>query len=464
IMAYAGICNQVGIINDLQPHSDPQFHSISIAEILDYSIQDIGNNCPTLTATGNNAPVANAGADYTIPINTPFILTGTGSDPDNDAISYSWEEIDVFGAIGNWNATQTASIPLFRSFTPKTTGIRYFPQISDVVNATTTIGERLPSISRTMKFRLTIRDNKAGGGGTCFDDASVTVNNTGGAFAVTSQNTNGIIWLDGESKTITWNKGSTNTAPFNVVNVAIELSTDGGYTYPITLLASTPNDGTENIVVPVNYTTTARVRVRALGNIFYSINSNNFTIKVNPAPVKWLSVTAQKEKNKTVKILWTVNEIENSYYDVERSIDGNKFEKIVTVAASKEDGNNHSYTAIDIKPITGKNYYRIKQVDKDGHYTFSIIVFVMIEEVNNSFTIYPNPATSNINLYSNANFYKADIQMFDAIGRIVYAQVNKNISKGSIININLSHLPKGVYSIRIQSDNNETIVKKLIQQ
>ena len=88
----------------------------------------------------------------------------------------------------------------------------------------------------------------------------------------------------------------------------------------------------------------------------------------------------------------------------------------------------------------------------------------MIEEVNNSFTIYPNPATSNINLYSNANFYKADIQMFDAIGRIVYAQVNKNISKGSIININLSHLPKGVYSIRIQSDNNETIVKKLIQQ
>ncbi|CAF3853953.1 unnamed protein product [Rotaria sp. Silwood1] len=464
IMAYAGICDEVGIINDLQPHSDPQFHAISIAEILDYSIQDIGNNCPIITATGNNAPIANAGSDYTIPINTPFILTGTGSDPDNDAISYSWEEIDVFGAIGNWNATQTANIPLFRSFTPKNNGIRYLPQISDVVNVTTTIGERLPSISRTMKFRLTVRDNKAGGGGTCFDDALITVNNTGGAFAVTSQNTNGIVCIDGETRTVTWSKGSTSSSPFNVVNVTIELSVDGGYTFPVTLVASTPNDGTENIIIPANFTTTARIRVRALNNIFYAINSKNFTIKVNPAPVKWLSVAAQKEKNKTVKILWTVNEIENSYYDVERSVDGNKFEKIITVDASKENGNNHNYAAIDIKPIIGKNYYRIKQVDKDGHYTYSIVVFVMIDEANNSFTIYPNPATSNINLYSNANFYKADIQMFDAIGRLVFAQINKDITKGSIININLSNLSKGVYSIRIQSDNNETIVKKLILQ
>lgn len=464
IMAYAGLCDTVGTNNDLQPHSDPQFHAISTAQILDYSILDVGNNCPTITATGNNPPTVNAGADYTIPVNTPFYLTANGSDPDNDVITYSWEEMDVFGAIGNWNATQTADIPLFRSFVPKTTGVRYFPQISDVINGTTTIGERLPSISRTMKFRVTVRDNKAGGGGTCFDDATITVNNTGVAFSITSQNTAGIIMLDGETKTITWNKGSTNLAPFNVANVAIELSTDGGNTFPYTILASTPNDGTENITVPQQYTTTARIRVRALGNIFYAMNSKNFTIKVNPAPVKWLSVVAEKQKDKTVKILWTVNEIENHHYEIERSSDGRNFEKIITVAATTQNGNNHSYSTIDLKPLTGKNYYRIKQVDKGGHFSYSVIVFVIIDESNAGITVYPNPATNNINIYSNINNGKTTVQIFDYLGKIVYTKNINNLSKGEIINLNLDKLSKGVYLLQLQLENNNIITKKIILQ
>ncbi len=465
IMAYAGLCDDVGVINDLQPHSDPQFHAISIAQILDFSINDIGNNCPTITATGNTAPTANAGSDYTIPINTPFILTGTGADADNDPITYSWEEMDVFGTIGNWNAAQTANIPLFRSFVPKTTGVRHFPQLSDYINATTTIGERLPSISRTMKFRLTVRDNKAGGGGTCFDDAVVTVNNAGGAFSVTSQNVTGVDWMNGETKTITWNNAATANAPFNVANVAIELSTDGGYTFPVTLLASTPNDGTENIVVPVNFTTTARVRVRALGNIFYSMNTKDFIIKQNPLPVKWLSVVAQKDKNKTVKVLWTVNEIGNHFYEVERSANGEKFDKIGTVAASAENGTNHNYIFADTKALNGKIFYRIKQVDKDGHYSYSNIVFVVMDETNSGYTVYPNPTTSNnINLYCNNSSANLKIEIFDAIGKMVFAQTKEQTIKGEIININLSNITKGVYSIRLQASNAEVICKKIIVQ
>lgn len=464
IMAYAGICDSIGVTNDLQPHSDPQFHAISTAQILDFSILDIGNNCPTITTTGNNQPTVNAGADYTIPINTPFFLTANGSDPDNDAVTYSWEEMDVYGAIGNWNANpQTVNIPLFRSFTPKTTGTRYFPQLSDVINGTTTIGERLPSISRTMKFRVTIRDNKAGGGGTCFDDATITVNNAGGAFSVTSQNTTGIVMLDGETKTVTWNKGSTNLSPFNVANVAIELSTDGGYTFPYTIIASTPNDGTENITVPQQYTTTARIRVRAIGNVFYAINSKDFTIKVNPAPVKWLNVIAQKQKDKTVKIEWTVNEIENHHYEIERSTDGKSFEKIITVAALNQNGNNHTYNTIDVKPVVGKNYYRVKQVDNDGHYSYSIVVFVIIDETNAMVTVYPNPAANNVNVYSNVNGSKVTIQVYDCLGKIVYSKSLNNLHAGEIVNLNLDRLAKGVYSMQVQLDNNSVTKKILLQ-
>ena len=418
----------------MQPHSDAQFHAVNFAEINNYTTSGNGNSCAVITATGNNAPTANAGADYTIPMNTPFFLIGTGVDADNDALTFSWEEIDVFGAIGDWNAPQTVDIPLFRSFVPTVSATRYFPKISDVINGTTTIGERLPSIARTMNFRLTVRDNKAGGGGICFDDAVVTTNATGGgSFKISYPNATGIIWLDGETKTITWNKVGTDAAPFNVANVAIELSIDGGNTYPISLLASTANDGSENIIVPVNYTTTARVRIRAIGNIFYTISSNNFTIKVNPQPVKWLQIIAQKEKEKTIKILWTVNEIANSFYEVERSIDGDKFYKIGTVNALQNTTSINNYSFIDAQPFAAKNYYRIKQVDKNGSFTYSKIVNVNMNETIAAWVLYPNPANAKINLFCNANSNNVTIEMFDAIGKMVQNITSNQITKGQSI-------------------------------
>jgi Secretion system C-terminal sorting domain len=97
-------------------------------------------------------------------------------------------------------------------------------------------------------------------------------------FVVTAPNTTGISWNSGSSQTITWDVGSTNIAPISCANVSIELSTDGGLTFPITIAASTANDGTETITVPNNPTTQARIRVKAVGNIFFDINNANFTI------------------------------------------------------------------------------------------------------------------------------------------------------------------------------------------
>jgi subtilisin-like proprotein convertase family protein len=279
IMSYAGIC---GSTNNLQANSIPYFHAVSFDEIVNFINNGAGNNCAVQIATGNTAPVVNAGNDYVIPKSTPFVLNGSANDPNGDALTYSWEQINVGGKFGNWNAP-VGDDPLFRSFAPVNTGQRYFPTITNIINNSTTIGELLPSYARTLNFRLTARDNRTGGGGVCFDEIAVAVDANAGPFIVTSPNT-AVIWSTGTFQTVTWDVAKTNLAPINCANVTIELSTDGGLTYPATLLASTPNDGTAEIIVPDNATTTARIRVRAAGNVFFDISNINFTIQKTTKP------------------------------------------------------------------------------------------------------------------------------------------------------------------------------------
>ena len=276
IMAYAGICGA----DNLLPNSDAQFQAVSLDEISTYTFLSTGSTCGTLTATGNTPPAVNAGGNFIIPKSTPFVLTGSATDANGDPLTYSWEQIDIGGAFGTWNAP-AGNAPLFRSFAPVSSPTRYFPKLSDQVNNTTTIGEILPSYARTMRFRLTARDNRAGGGGVCFDSTSIKVDATALSFVVTSPTASGIVWQANEFRTITWNPSTTAAAPIGCTNVTIQLSTDGGFTYAVTILASTANDGTEEIQVPNNITTQARIRVMAVGNVFYNISNNNFTIQAS---------------------------------------------------------------------------------------------------------------------------------------------------------------------------------------
>lgn len=286
IMAYAGICGT----NDLEQNSIPYFHAISMDEINTFTTSGNGANCATITLTGNNAPVVNAGNDFTIPKSTAFALTGAATDANGDALTYSWEEVDT-GPAGNWN-NPSADAPIFRSFPPVTSPTRYFPKLSDQVRNSTTIGESLPTYGREMNFRLTARDNRAGGGGVCFDESVVTVNDNSGPFVVTFPSATGISWEAGTVHTVSWDVANTNNVPVNCANVSIQLSIDSGYSFAITLVANTPNDGNEQITVPANITTKARIRVIAVGNIFYDISNNNFEITTPGAgPV----VTSQPE-------------------------------------------------------------------------------------------------------------------------------------------------------------------------
>lgn len=294
VMAYAGICAPT---ENIQPHSDALFHALSYDQITSYITTGPGASCASNSPTGNTLPVISVATNnnFTIPINTPFTLSGSATDADNDALTYNWEEYDS-GPAGSWiSAASTTNRPLFRTRVSKPNGDRTFPDIRVIVanypnNAAPSAmdglrGEILPTVARTMKFRLTVRDNRAGGGsvvgsgtGGCLNENVFQVNTSGAfPFKVLVPN-GGESYAGGSQQTVTWNVSGTSAAPFNATNVKISISTDGGLTYPTVLLASTPNDGSEQVTMPPVSSTTARIKVEAVENIFFDISNNNFTL------------------------------------------------------------------------------------------------------------------------------------------------------------------------------------------
>ncbi|MDP7269507.1 MAG: M12 family metallo-peptidase, partial [Pirellulales bacterium] len=272
IMGYAGIMGS----DDLQPNSDPYFHSISLDEMVAEITTGNANAAATITNTGNSLPTVDAGADYTIPAATPFVLTASGADADSgDVLTYCWEQRDL-GAQQGVNDGDNGQSPLFRSWNPTTSPERVFPRLSDVLDGSTVVGETLPTTDRDMNFRVTVRDSRSGGGGIDTDDMLVSVVDTGSAFAVTSPNT-AVSWTGNATETVTWDVASTDSGAINTQLVDILVSTDGGATFSA-VAASVANDGSHEITVPNTATSQARLKVQAVGNIFFDVSDADFTI------------------------------------------------------------------------------------------------------------------------------------------------------------------------------------------
>jgi Metallo-peptidase family M12B Reprolysin-like len=275
-------------------------------------------NGGTETATANGAPTVQTAPGFTIPARTPFTLTAAGSDPNpGDTLTYLWEERDA----GNGQTLGTepgATGPLFRVFgvaqrtdtgavynsTPKnatTTNLaRDFPDVAQVMADNTDAvkdcgpvaaptgndcwSEYLPKVNRTMNFRVTARDGNAQAGGNGFADTVLTVSGGAGPFRLTSQATN----TDNGSATtlpVTWDVAGTNTAPINTANVRILLSTDDGATFSTVLAGSTPNDGSEAVPLPAGVqTTTARIRIEGVGNVFYDVSRGQLSFDRTKEP------------------------------------------------------------------------------------------------------------------------------------------------------------------------------------
>ena len=170
LMAYAGICGP----QNLQLHSDDYFHTASFDEITSFvSDPTRGGACGAHTPTGNSAPVVEAGPDLTITASTPFSLTGSATDAEGQALTYSWEQYDAGVGWGQTNLLPNIDPgfgPIFRSYPPLITATRLFPNPN--ASALAEKGEFLPITNRTLTFRLTARD---GQGGVSYDTVQVVV-------------------------------------------------------------------------------------------------------------------------------------------------------------------------------------------------------------------------------------------------------------------------------------------------
>ena len=273
IIGYAGITGDT----DVQKNSDPYFHAATIEQITNYVKS---TSCQTEKNTGNSVPRVEAGPNYTIPKGTPFVLTGNASDANSrDILSYCWEQFDEDNAATIRPNKNSRTGVAFRSFPPTRKAFRYFPDLEQVNRgAIAGVWESLSYVSREYKFRLTVRDNREGGGANNSDDMRVTVNASAGPFKITSQNTKAT-YTSGSEQIVTWNVAGTTNNGINAKSVDILLSNDNGRTYEHTLAKNVPNDGSHSVVIPViAIGRLNKIMVKGSNHIFFDVSNESFDV------------------------------------------------------------------------------------------------------------------------------------------------------------------------------------------
>lgn len=530
IMGYAGITPQ-----DAAAHSIDTYHAVSISQIQSNLST---KTCPVTTSlTGvNAAPVVNAGADVTIPKSTPFLLTGSATDANaGDALTYSWEQYDDDTAVQTGAASAASptkpSGPNWISNSPSASPSRYMPRLSTVLaNSVTTSGvevavEALSSVARTLTFRLTVRDNSpyvalSKVGQTGFDDRIVTIDATRGPLTVTSQNTAGTSWLQGSTQTITWTVNNTNTSTGGA-NVDILLSTDGGLTYPTTLVAATPNDGSQTITVPNVAAVNCRVMVKASAGIFFNVNTqpiaigylitntcNTYTSSpalaipdgtgvtgpiAGPVVTNTLSIPVTysiSDANVNVNLTHTyVNDLDiavnhpdatqvllwsgfcgsQDNFNITFS-DGNPTPTCTGANTTGTFAPAGSLSTLNGKPANGTWTLLARdnwQGDTGTIVSWSVEVCnqtatLLVEDFGlENFSLYPNPNNGNFNIkFNSSSSNEIKIGVHDMRGRQIF---NKSYSNTGLIdqNLQLDNVQAGVYLVTVQ-DGNRKEVKKIV--
>jgi hypothetical protein len=513
IMGYAGICSP-----NVQTNSDDHFHAVSLREI-GLFISGSGHTCPVKTPLANAAPVINStNANVTIPISTPFALTANATDADGDLLVYNWEQMNNQITTQPPLATATGG-PNFRSFPYTTSSTQYFPRLSTLAANGPFTWERLPSVSRTMNFRLTVRDNHPVSACNDFANVTITTDATAGPFVVTYPNTTGIVWEVGSIQTVTWDVANTNNTNVNCQHVTIYLSIDGGQSYPHVLAVITPNDGSHQIEVPNLPNTTSRVMVMAENGTFFDISDNNFQITTCAIPnlptisgntticpgtettltvsagnlnaaTNWnwytgscggtpagtgTTLTVSPEANTTyyvrgegncattgpcTAVLVTVNQVNNTV-----TLSGSS----LTVAQS-----GASYQWLDCnngnQPIPGATGQIFTPSAITGNYAVQITngtcvntsdCFAFstagITEQSTGFDIalYPNPTQGNLTLIW-SNLDLQGIRLTDAAGRLVIEQL---VNETEQLEVNLNNQSSGVYFLHWTGSQHSGVIK-----
>ena len=509
IMGYAGICSP----QNVQATSDAYFHQVSLQMIWDNITSPTGSNCASLSATGNTSPIAQAGNSFTIPGLTPYKLSGSSTDVDGiSSHTYTWEQYDLTTDTSLPSEINTTG-PLLRSFEGTINPIRYVPNLTAILSngGLSTTWEKLASVDRDINFQLTVRDNDSQGGQTATDNVTITVDGDSGPLKVLSQNTSGILWNNGATETISWDMANTNMAPVNTSHVNILLSLDGGQTFTETLVANTPNDGSENITVPNTPAPKCRIMIQPVDNIYFAINTENFALDYSIttecksySSAENLNITIPDNTGGTIFNTITIGDSDVIDYlsvnvDVAHSYindltiqlhhpNGTTFSTLWNKECFDEnnlditfkDGNPAIVcaqpTVGNYSPSTPLNVFT--DLNSSGNWSISLndnatddtgvlndwsieicttvtTVLNVEEEIFEGFKIFPNPSNGTINIsLLTDQVEEVNIDLYDMTGRLIRSQKFARISQNFNEQFNYGTISGGIYILRISQGNN----------
>lgn len=455
IMSYGFTCGADDYFETGQPYTGPvlQFHTVSYTQANDYILNTnpgYGGSCVVLTSTGNTPPVVTMPNAYTIPISTPFALTGSATDANGNGLTYCWEGTNISTTAPDPTIlANTAEPPFFRTYglLDSSFATRTYPLLSAILDGSNYAkGDKLPSVGIETTHNLTVRDNNAAGGGVSFGSVTITVDGTKGPFLITS---NFSVALPALSvQIVTW---SVNNTAGTTPNVKISLSTDGGLTFPTVLAASTPNDGSEVIILPNTLTTTARIKVEAIGNIFFDISNNNFEISA-ALPVDLLSFDVSLKNKNAAYLQWqTTSEINTDGYEIEMGQDNSNFRKLGFVKG-RGTASGYDFDVPNLAP--GTYYFRLKMMDVNGDFKYSPVKSLTVRQAFSA-TVSPNPVQDELVVtIAQDESSSVTISLINALGQTMQLRTSGETVKGdSTWRFDIANLPAGIYYCVCKTDN-----------
>jgi hypothetical protein len=207
------------------------------------------------------------------------------------------------------------------------------------------------------------------------------------------------------------------------------------------------------------------VSFAATGSGGFYVHTGNFVL-----PVASLEFRGE-QAGSINKLLWsTSRETNNRGFELERSADGKNFSSLAFVATKAENGNSTStlnYNYNDARPLSGTNYYRLKQIDRDGRFTYSNIVVLKskITDITLS-SVYPNPATRELNLViTSPSAEKVTIIVTDLTGKVLMQRPAQLVIGDNQSQLNVQSLAAGTYLIKAVCTNGcETAVHRFVKQ
>jgi glycosidase len=187
-----------------------------------------------------------------------------------------------------------------------------------------------------------------------------------------------------------------------------------------------------------------------------------FTSKDVVLPINLASFIAEKTGKQTVLLKWTTtNEMNNQYFEIQRSNNGINFTTIGKVNAQNNTSAIKQYSFTDTK-AANINYYRLKQVDKDGQAHYSSAIKISFDG-NVHWQLYPNPANANTALYMLDDVAGLQITLTDISGKTLYRNTINNTFTGQKIILPISNLAKGMYLLKVQSSKGSSTEKIIVQ-